>query len=360
VPTTKVAEVKPAKKRRAISIISYTFLAVVVLVLVLVKLLGDRWMPATILLFAPRWVYLFPLPILGIWAGLQRKWRALAIQGITFVLVAGPLMGLCIPLGRLFSSTPQGEHIRVLSLNRGTGTLDSKAFTQLLANGRYNVCCIQEFRPDPVLDQYFTATGWKRNKNGSIWSQFPIAEDLGELPTEDYEIHGAWPVRLSRVIIQTKGGSKVLIANAHMPTMTYAFEGLAKGELAWFHYYVGWRSRQVDKLIEVLNQYQWGSVILAADFNMPPDSPFMKRIRSRYPSGFEEVGWGYGYTRPSRESARSSAQTTGRLTPRLFFRTHLKSSSPRAHRLHLTTVSICCEAWRDAGPSRSVRLSLQL
>ena len=93
-----------------------------------------------------------------------------------------------------------------------------------------------------------------------------------------------------------------MIANVHMPTMTYAFERLLKQDLAWFRYYVGWRSREMDRLIKLLQHVGDSSLIVAGDFNMPPDSAFMSRLREHYTSGFETVGWGYGYTRPSRLS----------------------------------------------------------
>lgn len=301
-PEPDPAQQKPPRKpgSRWLTILSASYLAVVLIVLAGIKLLGERWWPATILLFSPRWSFLFPIPLLAVWAGFRRKWLALGLQTLTAGIVLGPLMGLCIPWKTLFSSTPVGEHVRVLSLNRGTKDLDSKTFTTLVANGRYDIVCIQEFRPDPVLDLYFATAGWNRNKNGSIWTRFPIIEDLGSLSTDAYEVHGAWPVRLSRVRIRLKNGREALVASAHMPTMTYGFQHLSKLDFSWFNYYVSWRSRQTDELAEVLHKSGEVPVIVGGDFNMPPDSPFMKRLREHFPSSFEEAGWGYGYTRPSR------------------------------------------------------------
>jgi endonuclease/exonuclease/phosphatase (EEP) superfamily protein YafD len=274
---------------------------VVVAALALVKLLGERWWPATALLFGPRWAFLFPIPPLALWAAVRRRWRHVAVQGLALVVVAWPLMGLRLPLSRLASAAPGGERVRVLSLNRGADALDSRAFTRLLADNRYDVVCLQEVRPDPVLEGYFGATGWACNVDKSIWTRLPIDRDLGALPTEAYERAGAWSARVACLRVRLKNGRRVVVSSVHMPTMTYAFQGLARGDLDWFRYYVNWRSRQADRVIETIRKAGGDDpVIVGGDFNMPPDSPIMLHIRDPFASGFEEVGWGYGYTRPSR------------------------------------------------------------
>ena len=303
IPEPQEAPVPPRRVKGGIGLfVSWAYLLVVLVVWVLVKMVGESWWPSSALLFGPRWMFLFPIPAVLLWISLRKRWMALVPLGLTLFLVAGPLMGLCVPVRSLFASIPRGEHVRVFSLNRGTGLLDSKRLIQLIDDERFDIVCIQEFRPDPVLDAYFSTTGWHRDRDGSIWSRFPIIEDLGALSTETFEVHGAWPLRLNRVRIRLKNGRDVVVANIHMPTMTYAFEHLLKGDLPWFRYYVGWRSREMDRLIELLQHVGDSPLIVAGDFNMPPDSAFMLRLREHYTSGFEAVGWGYGYTRPSRLS----------------------------------------------------------
>jgi vancomycin resistance protein VanJ len=40
-------------------------------------------------------------------------------------------------------------------------------------------------------------------------------------------------------------------------------------------------------------------VLVAGDFNMPSDYGSMASFRSTYPSAYDQVGWGFGYTRPT-------------------------------------------------------------
>ncbi len=301
-PAPEAQALPPRKKGQVASALCWTYLAIILLVLAVTKLLGDRWWPSSLLVFGPRWIFLFPIPLLLIWAGMRRRWRAVGALVAALVLVVWPLMGLRLPIMSLFASPPNGTMVRVLSLNRGTAALDSKAFVTLVSNGRYDIVCIQEARPDPVLDAYFLATKWNRDKAGTIWTKFPIVDDLGAFSGDDFEVRGAWPARLSRIRVRLESGREVVVANAHLPTMSYGFEGLLKGDVGWVRYYLDWRSRETDRLVAALRETAADPMILAGDFNMPPDSAIMAKVREHYTSGFEAVGWGFGYTRPSRLS----------------------------------------------------------
>ncbi len=47
-------------------------------------------------------------------------------------------------------------------------------------------------------------------------------------------------------------------------------------------------------------------VIVGGDFNMPADDSTMAALRLSFRFAFEEAGWGYGYTRPSRSPGSGS------------------------------------------------------
>jgi vancomycin resistance protein VanJ len=301
-PTAPPIQALAVRKGRAASILAWTYFTIVLAAWVLVKALGDRWWPATVVMFGPRWLFLLPILPLAVWTGLRRRWGAFASQVAAFLLVIGPFMGLRLPLAQLLVRRPEGEIVRILSLNRGTAGLDSKAFARLIGDGRYDIVCFQEAKADPVLDAYFQTTKWYPDKAGTIWSRYPVVSDLGSFSDRDFEVRGAWPAALSRIRVRLKNGREVIIANTHLPTMTYGFERLSRGDFDWVRYYTDWRKRQAEKVVATLRETAAEPLILAGDFNMPPDSPFMGLFREHYTSGFEEVGWGYGYTRPSRVS----------------------------------------------------------
>ncbi|MDB5349967.1 MAG: metal-dependent hydrolase [Planctomycetota bacterium] len=292
---------KAKRSSRGVAVATWGYAAVVLVALGLIKTLGDRWWPATVLMFAPRWIFLFPIPPLILWAGLRRRWRLLLADGAVLAVVLGPLMGLCLPVRSLIAGSPEGLKIRVLSLNRGSGQLASKELVRMIGDEKIDVVCFQEARPDPVLDAYFARAGWTRNAGGSIFSHLPVIKDYGlsDLP---YEAPDVWDVKLTRVSVRLDDGREAMVACVHMPTMTYGFARLFRRDFAGMRRYIDWRWKQTDSVLRILGETATLPTVVAGDFNMPPDSPMMHKLRASFPSGFEEVGWGYGYTRPSRAS----------------------------------------------------------
>src|SRR6185437_16484601 len=57
---------------------------------------ADRWWLATLAMFAPRWLLAIPLAVL-IPAALLLRGLCLKLLLVCSLLVAGPLMGLCVP-----------------------------------------------------------------------------------------------------------------------------------------------------------------------------------------------------------------------------------------------------------------------
>src|SRR5579864_5005144 len=101
---------------RWVAVVSWVYAVVVLIVLALIRWQGDRWWPATVFLFMPRWLFLLPVVALGAvagWVGRKRLW---ALQGATALVVLGPLMGLSLPAGQLLSFHLPGQRIRIMTL----------------------------------------------------------------------------------------------------------------------------------------------------------------------------------------------------------------------------------------------------
>src|SRR5690349_19121372 len=62
-------------------------------------LAADRWWPATLLLFGPRWVLAVPLAVLVPAAAVCRRQALLPLLAAAVVL-ALPVLGFCIPPGQ--------------------------------------------------------------------------------------------------------------------------------------------------------------------------------------------------------------------------------------------------------------------
>ena len=70
-----------------------TYLIVLLAVYFTMRLEGDRWWVATVLLLAPRWPLALPLLVLWPWSLVARRWGAIAATGAAPRLVLFPRMG---------------------------------------------------------------------------------------------------------------------------------------------------------------------------------------------------------------------------------------------------------------------------
>jgi vancomycin resistance protein VanJ len=64
--------------------------------------------------------------------------------------------------------------------------------------------------------------------------------------------------------------------------------------------YTAWRWEQLGRLLGKLGESGDLPVLIGGDFNMPADSPMLDPLRSTYDFAFDEAGWGFGSTCPSR------------------------------------------------------------
>jgi endonuclease/exonuclease/phosphatase (EEP) superfamily protein YafD len=293
-------DLRPSNPRRGllVAVATWAYAAVVLAALVMIRWLGERWWPASVLLFAPRAMFLLPLPLLVLlaaWRGRKRLWSAqLAIA----VVVLGPLMGFTVPVRRLWAPTPHGVRLRVMTFNRGQGKLDVDRLARLVEDERIDVIFFQEGNPDTELDAYL-ARGWRRDSRGRIVSRLPIVAELdpSELPVGGTNL---WPVRIARVKVRMESGQEVVLASVHMPTMRYGFDMFREQGEEALGRYIDWRWEQLDRLSTKMGEAGDRPFLIGGDFNMPSDSPMMAALARSCRLGFEDVGWGFGYTRPTR------------------------------------------------------------
>ena len=53
-------------------------------------------------------------------------------------------------------------------------------------------------------------------------------------------------------------------------------------------------------MLAALAETRESPILIGGDFNMPSDDSTMSALKANYQFGFEQAGWGYGYTRPTR------------------------------------------------------------
>src|SRR5215831_19129275 len=78
----------------ALRLLAVSYVALLVVVVLALRLVGERWWVTDIGLYLPRVGFALPLPPIAFAAAVTRRWRLLATQAVAGGLLAFPIMGL--------------------------------------------------------------------------------------------------------------------------------------------------------------------------------------------------------------------------------------------------------------------------
>ena len=279
---------------------TWTWALAVLMALLLIRWVGDRWWGVAFVLFFPRWLFLAPLPALAIAGGLGGRPRQWIVQGVVALVVAGPLMRLSLPISQLQARPIAGLRVRVMTFNRGEHTIDVRRLTRLIERERIDLICFQEGvgRPTPKLDAYFAANGWHRDRAGLLASRYPIVSEWPWL-AGDVRSKRRLPVILIRAI-RAAPGVEFGLATVHMPTLRFGFYRFFDHDLEGLEQHLDWWDSELGRVVDGLSAMSDVPTLVGGDFNAPPDHATMAALSSSYRFAFEDAGWGYGYTPPTR------------------------------------------------------------
>jgi endonuclease/exonuclease/phosphatase (EEP) superfamily protein YafD len=255
---------------------------------------ADLWWPASIFLFAPRWLCALPLLVFFPAVWLLRRNRLVIPLGLAAVVIAAPLMGLCVPWRTLLSPTPSGPRLRVLTCNlHGSKAVAPHRLEALVQGSGTDVVALQEW-PEAEASSLGTGPGWHRHATPRLFlaSRFPI-QRVTDLGLDSYGPKGS----VTRYDLETPAGV-VHFFSLHLASPR---EGIAetihenrKGP-AEVRANIGRRWQQSEYVARHADGLQ-GPVLLAGDFNTPPESAIFRRVWGDYSDAFTAAGWGWGYT----------------------------------------------------------------
>lgn len=282
----------PRRLRRLVALLSWLYFLAVVGAWMLLYL-ADLWWPATFFLFAPRWALALPLAVL-VPAALLRRRRSLIVLALSAAIIAGPLMGLCVPWGQLFSTSSEGFRLRVLTCNMHyRKNLNSLPLDDLVAGTSPDVVALQEW-PEDNASAVLADRDWHVHRTSVLFlaSRYPIVktELLGR---HSDSARGA----VMRYDLQTPIGIvhffSVHLASPRRELYETAHDAWRGPELVQASSDLRWE--QSENLAHAAGEVT-GPVVLAGDFNTPPESAIFRRLWDRYTDAFSAAGWGWGYT----------------------------------------------------------------
>lgn len=274
--------------------------------------IGEAHWATTVGLYLPAVAYLLPaLPcaVLALWVGPRWLWGA-PILGALIAL--GPLMGFC--WGGIRSATAGETQLRVLSYNVDSSRADKAAALEGILAADADIVLLQEadYGRDEWVEllraHYPVVEG---STQFVLASRHPVLETT-EPPRIPYG-DGRRSPRFLRHVLETPLGVVVLY-NVH-PLSPRESLGAVRGEglrreLASGRLFRGEKREVVEANtgLRVLQaeaiargvQGETRPVIVAGDTNLPGPSPLFRRTLGSLQDGFAEVGWGFGYTFPTK------------------------------------------------------------
>jgi endonuclease/exonuclease/phosphatase (EEP) superfamily protein YafD len=300
-----VAVVRPPKWRRigalAVSLACWAYLAAVIAIWVFIRIDGDRWWLATMMLFGPRWLLLVPLAVmLPLALAFRRRWLW-GLLGIA-VLVAGPMMDLRITKAGLFPVERQSDSLRVLTFNTHFAYVDPVRLGDYIAMTKPDIVALQE---------------WYAGYRGTV---FPIGASGGMAGKPWHVIQLEEAILASTYPIRVVGEGMIERDIEKGVTYRYNIE-LPQGAVTFYSVHL---SSPHSSFRDVLHRSPYGvprltnnqnerlrearnlerdsddDTILAGDFNLPRDSTIFRSALSGFADAFTDAGLGYGWTYYSR------------------------------------------------------------
>jgi endonuclease/exonuclease/phosphatase (EEP) superfamily protein YafD len=243
-------------------------------------------------LFGPRWT--LALPLIGLFpAALFLRRSALGLLGIAGLIIAGPVMGFCLPSQDFFASPPAGMRFRVLTCNMHYIKADAARLEGLVAETEPDIVALQEW-PESNHAPLLTGPGWHTNRTPRLFlaSRYPIrrAVDLG--------LHSSGPDgSVGRYELETPIGI-INLFSLHLASPRRGISALIHEDRrrpADIGSNIALRWEQSEKVAREAGAVS-GPLLLVGDFNTPPQSSIFRRVWSGYSDAFSSAGWGWGYT----------------------------------------------------------------
>ncbi len=278
-----------------IRLICWGYLLLALLLWLLVSLAGDRWWPATLILFSPRWIAALPLVILLPLALWRNRFSLIPLL-IGALIVFGPFMGLNLPIGK--AALTGGKTLRVMTCNIDKGNCDMQALAVLIRETRADIVALQEFPQDLQLSRL---QGWQiiQERGMAILSRFPMQRGM---TVQVYNPPDPWPKTCLIHCIVTTSDGDVNFCSVQLPTPRYGLLPILdkytilrpsrNGQLLAETEYRRRASLEVQKMVATLSDH----TIVAGDFNMPVDSAIYRHVWNGYNNAFSTAGIGYGWT----------------------------------------------------------------
>ena len=270
-------------------------------VALLIHLLSDLWWPATLVLFAPRWIWALPLLVL-VPAALRWRRRLLWVLAPTALLLLIPVLGFVPPPLSTLAARTAPPDLRVLTYNIGGGRLDPGEIAPWLDDVAPDMAVFQECAAaiEPARASLLQR-GWQVEvQQGSCMvSRHPIRK------VEVRDPMAIWKMGGSGIVVRYEvaaPGRVINVVNVHLETVREGLTAvLRRGWGGVSELELNIEQRDIEStLARAFAVQAAGPLVVAGDFNMPMESAIYRRYWSDFTNAFSSAGQGWGATKATR------------------------------------------------------------
>ncbi len=289
---------------RPVEIATWGYLAFACLLTIVLWGLGDRWWPATILLFIGRWIFLLPLVVLLPAVVVFRR-AFLVPLALATAIILGPVMGFRTGWHRWLPA-PTGASVRVVTFNADDGDRLAPQLPTILSEWDADLVAIEECG-EQLTAATTRLTGWYHHEHNGIctMSRYPIlsANIMDRSAFEAVKENDAAGIGGSADVIryelQTPQGPMTL-AVLHLETPRKGLEGLAEGvrtfNLKRLQLNTELREIESTAARAWVNQGRVPTLVMG-DFNTPVESRIFQSHWGDLTDAFSYAGTGLGMSK---------------------------------------------------------------
>ncbi len=295
--------------RRIAAAAAIGYLAALVLIVLLLHTVGERWWATGVGLYLPRLGFALPLPFVVALLLLFGPRELLYSQLAALLIVVFPLMGFVVSV-----PTSRGEpSLRVLSFNVNSAYFGVDVVVDAITSYSPDVVLIQEIfdngnELEAALKPHFPTV--LRSTQFIVATKYAVDSTVepGKLPHEGR----ARSPRFIRYTAKTALG-EVVLYNVHPISPRYGMYAIrGKGfrrELLTGRFFKAENTDEMQGDSELRKSQveafarsaaaETGTVIIGGDTNLPTLSPILSNL-SPFVEGFPSTGFGFGYTFPAK------------------------------------------------------------
>ncbi len=302
--TTTIPKVRRSWATMFVAGTCLAYMAATIALAAVIWTLSDRWWPATVLLFAPRWAYATPLVLLVPIAAVFH-WRSLVSLGLASAVLAFGVLGYCYSFSG-GSTAKDATSIRILSCNIHRQKLDAERFKQLIESTEPDVIALQDWSSKHE-EALFGDSKWHTQRDGELFlaSRFPIMKTTQVIspPSEQPGFTVRYGAAAAYQLLTPDG--PITLVNLHFASPHEALQAMRGGN-STFAEQLAFNSKQREIESVAVTDYveaQSGPIVLVGDFNTPRESPIFRTHFSKLDNAFSEKGRGFGWTHVSMASS---------------------------------------------------------